>query len=175
MFPVTHTSAAPPLPVHRPTPLPPGPEVTVPRVDRRLWLPLMVALAWALGTFAVHSLTSPAGPTPERLRLVLVVLVGMVAITLDGGSGFAMFKNVYSNENDNGLMVDPQFVGTVYVVDSLFRDVPESARLSRHPVTLARPLGPHPKTAKQMGAGRPAEAPPVKPGGTTCPPPQPGP
>ena len=39
-----------------------------------------------------------------------------------GGSGFAMFKNVYSNENDNGLMVDPQFVGTVYVVDSLFRD-----------------------------------------------------
>jgi hypothetical protein len=38
------------------------------------------------------------------------------------GSGFAMFKNIYSNENDNGLVVDPQFTGTVYVVDSLFRE-----------------------------------------------------
>lgn len=39
-----------------------------------------------------------------------------------GGSGEIMFKNVVMTNNDSGIVVSSLFKGTVYIVDSVFRD-----------------------------------------------------
>ncbi|MEQ9642559.1 MAG: hypothetical protein RIM84_21215 [Alphaproteobacteria bacterium] len=54
-----------------------------------------------------------------------------------GGSGEVMLKNIVMTNNDNGVVVSSLFAGTVYIVDSVFRDNGYGSPGRTHHVSIA--------------------------------------
>lgn len=96
-----------------------------------------------------HGTRNPVGPTAirslmgqVRRRLPNVDVVDSYVELVEPS-----LSSVMSGSNGPSVVV-PLLLSTGYHVT---HDVPESAQLSEHPVTLARPLGPHPLLAAAMG------------------------